>query len=296
MKSCFADVHVLWVSRYNYQQNWSLTTHSHAEYYQIVHILEGEALVCVGEQQVRSEGPLVMFVPPCKPHGIPCIYSNKLTTLDIKFTLHNPSLIEACTRIPLLSKPNDGEVAALLKSIIKDGLLRKLAYQQMCSLQLGMALLLLVRSSTDTSPEMVGDTLSAVHQYNGENPLVAEMVRYVRSHALGRIDSSSLERMFSQSYRHLSLLFKSEMGCTPLEYANTVRIEDAKALLCNTDHPVKAICEDLGYADIHQFSKSFKRVVGLPPASWRERERGLICKDICIDPQFENPNFLRKKE
>ena len=294
MNAFFSDVHVLWISRYTYQHEWSLTTHMHEDHYQIVYLLEGEALLCVGEEQVCSNGPLIMFIPPLTSHGIPCIYSSKLTTLDIKFTIQNRELIEACKQIPSLSKPRDGEVANLLKNIVKDGLFRKIAYQQMCSLQLGMVLLHLLRWNSNIDSNIEMDTFPAGKPYTSDNPLIKQMVQYLESNAMQCIDSSSLEHTFSQSYRHLSFLFSTEMGCTPLAYANKVRINAAKELLCNTDHPIKEICENLGFADIHQFSKSFKRVVGLPPASWRIQERGLICKDICIDPQFDNQNFLKK--
>ena len=47
----------------------------------------------------------------------------------------------------------------------------------------------------------------------------------------------------------------------------------AKRRLVESDDSVKEIAEQIGYSDQFHFSRDFKRSTGLPPSSWRQRER-----------------------
>jgi transcriptional regulator GlxA family with amidase domain len=48
-----------------------------------------------------------------------------------------------------------------------------------------------------------------------------------------------------------------------------LRIEHAQALLHTTDLPQRDIAEYCGFADIHHFSKAFKRITQLSPGAYR---------------------------
>ena len=48
-----------------------------------------------------------------------------------------------------------------------------------------------------------------------------------------------------------------------------LRIEQAQELLRTTDLPQRDIAEYYGFADIHHFSKAFKRITRLPPGAFR---------------------------
>ncbi|WP_320121867.1 AraC family transcriptional regulator [uncultured Sphaerochaeta sp.] len=292
MDTYFSDVHVLWASRFDYQKDWSLKRHAHENHYQIIYFLEGIALLQVGNTQIQVVGKRLLFLPPGMPHGILHIDSERLCSLDIKFTLHHEKLREECLAIPPVSYPQGDEIANLLQSILRQGLARRPNYQQMCSLQLGMVLLLLLRENRTKEPIATADwsTEDKVH-----SQLVASLVWYIEMQACTRLPSEELEKQFNHSYRYLSQQFKREVGCTPFEYANRVRIDSAKELLVSSEYAIKEIAEKLGYMDIHQFTKSFRKLVGMPPARWREKEVNLICKDINIDPHFSNQYYLEKK-
>lgn len=65
--------------------------------------------------------------------------------------------------------------------------------------------------------------------------------------------------------------FRAATGYTPLEYVQTMRLEEAKHLLETTDTPVELIAVDVGYEDSNFFRRLFKRVVGITPARYRQR-------------------------
>ncbi len=75
------------------------------------------------------------------------------------------------------------------------------------------------------------------------------------------------------SKSNLIRIFKKQYSVTPYEYLITSKIEAAKALLSNTQLPVRAIAERLQISDEHYFSTLFSSRVGLCPRDYRKMIR-----------------------
>ncbi|MFQ8693002.1 MAG: helix-turn-helix domain-containing protein [Blautia hansenii] len=54
------------------------------------------------------------------------------------------------------------------------------------------------------------------------------------------------------------------------DYVTNLRISYAKTLLAKTDVPIKSIAERCGIADIHYFTRLFKRICGMTPNAYRK--------------------------
>jgi len=65
--------------------------------------------------------------------------------------------------------------------------------------------------------------------------------------------------------------FRVATGYSPLEYIQTLRIEEAKYLLENSDMPTEQVGEEVGYEDSASFRRLFKRMTGITPARHRRR-------------------------
>jgi transcriptional regulator GlxA family with amidase domain len=63
--------------------------------------------------------------------------------------------------------------------------------------------------------------------------------------------------------------FKRATGCSPIEYAQAVRIEEAKHLLESEQCSVEEVCRYVGYEDLASFRRLFKRKVGVTPGDYR---------------------------
>lgn len=95
-----------------------------------------------------------------------------------------------------------------------------------------------------------------------------------------------------------SALFKREFGMPPHRYLLRLRIDHACELLAAGDLLLERIAAYCGFADIHHFSKAFKRTIGLSPGAYRAdcRNGALAAKPhtgITTGIDGENPPLPR---
>jgi len=72
--------------------------------------------------------------------------------------------------------------------------------------------------------------------------------------------------------------FRAATGFTPIEYVQTLRIEEAKQLLEATDTQIDQIAAEVGYEDPASFRRLFKRLTGVTPARYRQRNRAIVAQ------------------
>ena len=73
---------------------------------------------------------------------------------------------------------------------------------------------------------------------------------------------------------HMRRIFREQIGKTPQEYLNDIRIKTAKKLLSSrhvSNYSVTDICTMVGFGDISYFSRIFKRATGIAPSEYFEK-------------------------
>jgi transcriptional regulator GlxA family with amidase domain len=86
--------------------------------------------------------------------------------------------------------------------------------------------------------------------------------------------ASPVTRMVERSglsERTFKRRFKAATGLTPIEYVQTLRVEEARQMLETGDRPTDAIACEVGYEDPAFFRRLFKRATGVTPARYRQR-------------------------
>ena len=71
---------------------------------------------------------------------------------------------------------------------------------------------------------------------------------------------------------HLHRLCLKQFNRSPIQQLIFLRIERAKYLLRNTAWPISQIAHYVGYSEIFNFSKRFKKSVGLSPSRFRQKK------------------------
>ncbi len=93
---------------------------------------------------------------------------------------------------------------------------------------------------------------------------------YILRNAERNIRAEELEELVSLSKSQVTRIFKKEYGVTPYEYLLSVKTENAKWMLMNTQLKVQEIATRLGFSDAHYFSNFFKLKTGVSPQRFRE--------------------------
>jgi AraC-like DNA-binding protein len=64
------------------------------------------------------------------------------------------------------------------------------------------------------------------------------------------------------------------LGVTPHQYLVRARLRRAAQLLADGDRPITGIAFDVGFGDLSNFVRTFRRAAGLSPRQFRAAARG----------------------
>jgi AraC-like DNA-binding protein len=91
---------------------------------------------------------------------------------------------------------------------------------------------------------------------------------YIRSH-VDAPDYAALAAELSMAVSTLRRRFAEATGRSLHRFCIERRIARARSLLGETDRPIKAIADELGYRDVFYFTRQFRQEVGVPPSAFR---------------------------
>ncbi len=91
----------------------------------------------------------------------------------------------------------------------------------------------------------------------------------LRENLGGRVRLSDLARECELSVSHFARAFKTTFGTTTHRWLTHRRIDRAKELLARTSTPLGEVAMQSGFGDQAAFNRTFRRVVGMTPGSWR---------------------------
>lgn len=92
---------------------------------------------------------------------------------------------------------------------------------------------------------------------------------YIRGHFAEDIDMASLASSFGFSSAYLSKIFNRFEGTSPVKYLTSLRINEARHLLLNTNLTIKEVGERVGYDDQFYFSNVFRKTTGSSSSVFR---------------------------
>lgn len=96
-----------------------------------------------------------------------------------------------------------------------------------------------------------------------QSSIVGELVWWIDEHYKENITLSSLAASVNLSQSYLCKIFKEYTGKTPIEYVNSIRIDNICAEISEGEKNITAIALNNGYNDISYFCKVFKKFMGV---------------------------------
>jgi len=106
-----------------------------------------------------------------------------------------------------------------------------------------------------------------------KQPQVAAALRYICDHFREPLRVSDVMRHIHLSRQAMQRHFRRHVGHSMHEEISRRRIEEAKGLLRKTNIKIDVVALSSGFSDRLQFHRTFVRIVGVPPARWRQEQR-----------------------
>jgi len=136
----------------------------------------------------------------------------------------------------------------------------------------------LVRSTEDLSvaeyrlsAELFRLYASLFSAESGRNPYVRRTENYIRTAYMQPIRVEQIAKQLGLDRRYLSRLFKTHTGVSVQEYLVNIRMEEGRHLLkdgCSVAEAARLV----GYEDVSNFSKMFKKHYGVPPVTVSQKK------------------------
>jgi AraC family transcriptional regulator len=99
-------------------------------------------------------------------------------------------------------------------------------------------------------------------------------VEFLNEHSETHTSLVDLAALCGVSIYHFARSFSAQLGCAPFEYQRALRLEKARELLRESDLAVETVGITVGIENASNFSRLFRRTVGLSPSEYRRLHSG----------------------
>lgn len=97
---------------------------------------------------------------------------------------------------------------------------------------------------------------------------ISPAVEYIAENYNTSITNEKLAELTGLSVVYFRKLFSEFFGTSPINYVHELRIKKAKEMLGGDYGSISDIAESLGYQNIYDFSRVFKKYTGIPPSKY----------------------------
>jgi AraC-like DNA-binding protein len=101
-----------------------------------------------------------------------------------------------------------------------------------------------------------------------------EAALFLEAHAHEEIDLEGTAAASGLSPFHFLRLFAKVLGVTPHQYLVRSRLGRAARLLCDEERAITDIAYDVGFGDLSNFVRTFRRAAGISPRQFRRAAAG----------------------
>ena len=143
-----------------------------------------------------------------------------------------------------------------------------------CEMQASCYLLLLLTHLSQSSRKEQLPPSTLPHQ-----GALFEAIGYMREHLNENVSINDMAAHIGYSPSHFHYLFKSYTQHTPYAYFLSLKINQARYLLLNTDKTLTEISGELGFCKVSQFSSAFKKELQVTPAKFRKQRDVALYND-----------------
>lgn len=261
------------------RHDWTIRLHRHRGLAQIFLFRTGNVSFRLGDRTFTTTEPHVLFIPPGVAHGFRFdeevdgdVLSLRVNDLweGVAERLDQPSLQGAGT-FARSSSENFEYIEALFVQIGR-------SYHGMQSgraeLLEALTRLLLAYISGDLRRDHSIRPVGHADGLTRHERQAEKFFSLLEAHFSEDLSVGDYSRKVGVSAPHLTRVCKTVLGSTPNELVRRRRLLEAKRLLEYTRLTVSEVSHRSGFRDPSFFSRTFRRIYGVPPKSYRDEKDG----------------------
>lgn len=120
---------------------------------------------------------------------------------------------------------------------------------------------------------LILSVLQAYSRESSDSPDQPEFLNWITSfmslHLAESLSVSDMATRAGLSTSRFSQVFRNRFGRPPHQFLLHLRVQRAQDLLHHTDLTMREVSVQCGFSDVHHFAKTFKRLSGQTPGSYR---------------------------
>ncbi len=265
-----------WI-RYYGEENGPLHFHNLLE---IGVCRDGNGIMCMENEEVAYYPGMISVVPAFFPHTTVSV-NGKTSYWEYLFVdaekmlaavypddlLFQQKMMERINKKPYLGPQSAvPQLSNIVHAILDETRNKKdMLYKESIR---GLALSLLIQvARVNAKPALLPEGLKVKTGFEQVRPAL----EYIRQHYASHMKIGEMALVCHVSESHFRRLFEENIGMTPVEYLNHVRIRKACDLISKTGSSMEEIASKVGFTTTSTFNRNFKRITGTSPYQWKKR-------------------------
>jgi AraC family cel operon transcriptional repressor len=251
------------------------TLHHDHDFYELFLVINGRLTHLInGEEKQLQSGDLV-FIRPADQHSYRQIDGEDCGLINLAFPVHTITALFAYLgngfqpdRLLTPARPPCVHLCEIKKQAVMTRLaqLNSIPHTQKSRIRTHLRLIL---------AELLGDYFAeeAGRETAVSPPWLHDLCQQMQDPANLRGGVAQMQTLAHTSPEHLSRTVRKELGCTPTQYINHLRLTYAANLLLHSDRPILDICAEIGFDNLSYFYRLFKQRYHATPAHFRAQHQ-----------------------
>ena len=273
--NCLINVkQIMSIHYFEFKSSYNFSSEIH-NYWELVYIDKGSAIVAADEHSVTLSQGEVLFHKPGERHSIASVPDDPPTVFiitfycpskDMKFFNNRHMNVPTPLRKYIAEIISDSQEAYHLENDSPhEAELQKrdngyFGSEQLIKLNLEMFLLKLIRST------ILPKTDDEVSKSYGK--LTNTIIDILKNNVYGKITVEAISKQLGFSRTHISSIFKADCSKTITEYLTDLKISEAKYLIRKDIYTISQISDFLCYDNPHYFCRVFKKETNMTPKQY----------------------------
>ncbi|TDK54015.1 helix-turn-helix domain-containing protein [Pseudomonas moraviensis] len=263
-------LHCETISSRSREHQWEIKPHRHADLCQLLFVFKGQAVLEIEGQRTQLETPAIQVLPPLSVHGFRFSEDVEgfIVTLATPLIKHLQAQlgdsVHALARAENYPAGKDGDYLNSLFSALQaeynghQPAREMLMHSLVSVIMVWVSRQAIVRHKASQRPQRQREYL------NGFIQLVEETYRQ-------HVKVEDLAHRLGISVSHLNGTCRELAGQPALQIMHERQLLEAKRLLTYTSMTIYEMSELLGFSDPTNFTRLFRRRVGISPKAFRDR-------------------------